>query len=97
MKFPTVERISTCIVAAGNATGATVPFFGTEGTGDHIGEFDTWNMVKGLEGEKDYLREKKSKRMNVPNLLSSGDTKCAALVAILKQLDTANYKLYALR
>jgi len=161
-----LERISTYNMAAGNATGATIPFFGNGGTGDHIGEFDAWNMVKGLGKEKDYPDHKKSKRTDVSmvkiddiirnritptsrkendpsnpkiqdvfalkidtqgfepavfsgliesiemkkihfilfeywpkgmDLLSNSDTKCAESVAILKQLDAAKYKLYALR
>ena len=43
-----------------------VLFFGNGG--DHIGEFDAWNMVKGLEEEKDYPREKKSERTDVPTV-----------------------------
>lgn len=160
-----VEHLYLYNMAAGNETGGTVPFYGSGGTGDHIGEFDAWNMVKGLDAEKSYKRKKKSRRTDVPmikvddiisnriiptnrkeddqpnpkiqdvfilkidtqgfesavfsglvesiamkkihfilfeywprgmDLLSSSDTKCAESVAILKQLDAAKYKLYAL-
>ena len=45
---------------------------GMGGTGDHIGEFNAYNMSKGLEGGKDYPREKNSKRTDVPMVKIDG-------------------------
>ena len=53
-------------MATGNETSGKVPINGNGGTGDHIGEFDAWNMVKGLDAEKSYPSGKKSRRTDVP-------------------------------
>ena len=41
------DRVQLYNVAAGGTSEGTVPFRGAGGTGDHVGDFDMWNMKAG--------------------------------------------------
>ena len=51
--------------AAGDTKEGYLDFVASGGTGDHVGQFDMWNMVKGMEMEKDLPQEKQNKVVKV--------------------------------
>lgn len=52
-KSDVLERIFTYNMAAGNVSDVTIPFYAAGSTGDHVGNFDVWNMKDFTETEKD--------------------------------------------
>jgi len=69
----TKKRIHPHQEAAGPASGMTVPFHSTGGTGDHIGEYDMWKMEgrgpdppEGSQSAVD--RQKRGTIINVPTV-----------------------------
>lgn len=54
-------------VAAGDVSGKTIDFYSTGGTGDHVGEFDMWNMKPGKMPD-DWPEEKRGKMVQVPSI-----------------------------
>ena len=54
-------------VAAGDVSGKTLDFYSTGGTGDHVGEYDMWNMKPGKMPD-DWPEEKRGKMIQVPSV-----------------------------
>jgi len=53
--------------AAGSESGKTLDFFTTGGTGDHVGEFDMWNMKPGKMPDE-FPPEKRGEVIKVPSI-----------------------------
>ena len=60
------SRIQLYNVAAGDRAG-TVDFTGGGGTGDHVGQFDVWNMEPGRATDKE-LAKKQGETIQIPSL-----------------------------
>lgn len=54
-------------VAAGSKSGGTLDFYSTGGTGDHVGEFDMWNMKAGQLPDE-WPEDKRGEMIKVPSI-----------------------------
>ena len=67
-KDPSVgEFIHLYNVAAGGESSGMLDFVSSGGTGDHVGEFDMWNMKPGKPPE-DWPAAKKGKVVQIPSM-----------------------------
>mmetsp|Transcript_4799 Transcript_4799/g.5472 ORF Transcript_4799/g.5472 Transcript_4799/m.5472 type:complete len:462 (-) Transcript_4799:315-1700(-) len=65
---PSIQKyIHLYNVAAAAESGKTLDFFATGGTGDHVGEFDMWNMKPGKMPD-DFPKEKRGEIIRVPSI-----------------------------
>ena len=61
------QRVHLYNAAAGNSSVGTVQFTGSGGTGDHVGEFDVWNMKAG-RSQDSKIAKKQGTTMEVPSI-----------------------------
>mmetsp|Transcript_23762 Transcript_23762/g.29226 ORF Transcript_23762/g.29226 Transcript_23762/m.29226 type:complete len:474 (+) Transcript_23762:845-2266(+) len=65
---PSIQKyIHLYNVAAAAESGKTLDFFATGGTGDHVGEFDMWNMKPGKMPDE-FPPEKRGEVIKVPSI-----------------------------
>lgn len=81
--------------AVGATSGQTIPFHSTGGTGDHVGEYDMWQMKKKFERTSDADLKKRGTIVQVPTVrlddFIAGDSIDGEKVFLLK-VDTQGFE-----
>ena len=80
------DRVHLYNVAAGETSEGTVPFKGTGGTGDHVGDFDMWNMKAGAS-----TQDTKATVVQVPSMRLDDIVNKVESVFLLK-VDTQGFE-----
>jgi len=62
------DRIHIYNKAVGATSGQTIPFHSTGGTGDHVGDYDMWNMKRQFVSQSAQDQKKRGTIVQVPTL-----------------------------